>query len=255
MNDAAHGRSGPEQRDAAAADAASTLPEEHAMLTREVTTRAQALLQEADEDRWPQSELQELLNYLHLEVLRQVVDEEWLLFRHAHHAPEELARLRRDHLELRLGIDVLAQAAATGGDADGLSPQQLAAATRDMLAQIERHLAAEEELLASAGSPAPATASLGSQPHEWYDLTEGPVIDLDTLPGALGIDAARGRLLRLGPAEQVEVRSSGDPGPLWQQLTRADPGGYGVAYLERGPQRWRVEITRHGEHWAPHPLA
>lgn len=124
-----------------------------------------------------------------------------------------------------------------------------------MLAQIERHLAAEEALLTTAGSVAPATVSLGSQPHEWYDLTEGPVIELDALPGALGIDATLGRLLRLSPAERVEVRSSGDPSPLWRQLTRAEPGAYGVAYLERGPRRWRVEITRHDERWAPHPLA
>src|SRR6185437_11807452 len=81
---------------------ASTLQEEHAVLRREVTSRAQAVLSETDEGRWPQQQLQELLNYLRLEVLQQVVDEEWLLFRAAHHAPDELARLRRDHLELRL---------------------------------------------------------------------------------------------------------------------------------------------------------
>ena len=79
-----------------------TLKDEHAVLMREVRARAQAVLTVADEGRWPTAELQELLNYLRLEVLQQVVDEEWLLFRIAHHAPHELARLRRDHLELRV---------------------------------------------------------------------------------------------------------------------------------------------------------
>jgi len=232
---------------------ATTLREEHAVLRREVTSRAQAVLSEAEEDRWPQRQLQELLNYLHLEVLQQIVDEEWLLFRAAHHASDELARLRRDHLELRLAIDVLAQAAA-GDSGERLSPRQLSATTRDLLAQLEQHFAAEEELT-SMGAGAPATASLGAQPHEWYSLIQAPVIDLDQLAGEQGVDAVLGRLLRLARSERVEIRSSGDPSPLWQRLSAADPGGYGLEYLERGPGRWRVAITRRAEHWTPHPLA
>jgi uncharacterized protein (DUF2249 family) len=53
----------------------------------------------------------------------------------------------------------------------------------------------------------------------------------------------------------VELRCSSDPSPLWQRLARADPGGYGLAYLERGPQRWRLQITRRTAHWTPHPHA
>ena len=257
MNTAEHGRAGLERPDPLAVtstDASSSLREEHALLMREVTARGETVLREADEGRWPQHELRELLNYLHLEVLRQVTDSEWLLFRAAHRSPDELARLRRDHLELRLAIDVLTQAAATGG-ADGLSPPQLAVATRDLLAQLDAHLAAEQQLLRTASGDAPSMASLGSQPHEWYALTEGPVIDLDTLPGNQGVDAALGRLIRLEPEEQVELRCSSDPSPLWQRLAQADPGGYGLTYLERGPQRWRLEITRRTAHWTPHPLA
>jgi uncharacterized protein (DUF2249 family) len=143
---------------------------------------------------------------------------------------------------------VLTQGAATGGGADRPLPPQLAAATRDLLAQLDAHLIAEQQLLTTAGGGAPSTASLGSQPHEWYALTEGPVIDLDMLPGARGVDAALGRLLRLGPEKQVEPRCSSNPSPLWQRLARADPGGYGLAYLERRPQRWRLEITRRTGH-------
>lgn len=232
----------------------ASLQDEHALLIREVTTRVQAVTSDADEGRWPQTQLRELLNYLHLEVLRQLVDEEWLLFRVVRHAPDELARLPRDHLELRLAIEVLDQAAATGGGTEGLSPQQLSATTRDLLAQLDRHLAAEDEL-AIVGEGAPATASFGAQPHEWYALSEGPVIDLDKLPGEQGADAALARLLRLEPTERVEVCSSGDPSPLWQRLIAADPGGYGIDYLERGPKRWRVEITRRPAHSTPQPYA
>lgn len=245
MSEATQGPSGSES---------STLKHEHALLMREVTTRAQALLADADEGRWPQTQLRELLNYLHLEVLRQLVDEEWLLFRVIRHAPDELARLRHDHLELRLAIEILDQAAATGGSAEGLSAQQLSATTRDLLAQLESHLAAEDEL-AIVGEAAPATASFGAQPHEWYALTEGSVVDLDKLPGEKGADAALARLLRLEHREQVEISSSGDPSPLWHRLVAVDPGGYGIEYLERGPDHWRVEITRWPEHSPPQPYA
>jgi uncharacterized protein (DUF2249 family) len=257
MNEAEHGGSGFEQPDTSAVTstgAPSSLRDEHDLLMHEVNTRAEMVLREADEGRWPEHQLRELLNYLHLEVLRQVTDSEWLLFRTAYRAPDELALLRRDHLELRLAIDALTQAAATGSGADGPSPQQLAAATRDLLAQLEGHLTAERQLLTDLGVT-PSAASPGGQPHEWYSFTEGPVIDLDQLPGEQGIDAALGRLMRLGPDEQIELRSSSDPSPLWQRLAGADPGGFGLAYLERGPQHWRLQITRRAAGWTPHPYA
>lgn len=233
------------------AAASSTLSDEHAQLVREVTARADALIQETDADRWPEHQLQELVNYLQLEVLRQIVDEEWLLFRAARVAPEGLARLRSEHLELRMSIDVLTQAAA----GQKMSPAQLAATTHHLLGQVAAHVADEEQVLAAAQTDVPATASLGSQPHEWYELTEGPVIDLDKLPGEQGADAVLARLLRLRPGEQVEMQASVDPGPMWQRVIRTDPGAYRINPLERGPSRWRVELVRNPDPWTPHPMA
>lgn len=232
----------------------ATLPAEHAVLRRSVTTRATAVLTESEAGRWPQTELDELLNYLRLEVLRQTADEEWLLFRVAHHTPDRLALLRREHLELRLAVDELAEAAASRGQDAGWSPQRLAATTRELGAQLERHLDDEEQLLANAAEAAPATASLGSRPHEWYPLTQGPVIDMDGLPGELGSDAVLERLENLGRGEQIEIRSSSDPSPLWRRLNRASAGDYAMTYLERGPKRWRLEISRReADLWSPHP--
>lgn len=227
-----------------------TLSDEHVLLISETTARAEANLRAIDDGRWPADELRELVNYLHLEVLRQIVDEEWVLFRASRSAPEDLDRLRRDHLELRLSIDLLTQATMSSG----LSPTQLAATIDHLLGQLTDHMAAEESLLSTA-TEIPAVESVGGQPHEWYDLTEGPVIDLDKLPGEQGADAALARLTRLRRGEQVELRASFDPGPLWQRLVRADPGGYGITYLERGPRRWRVQLVNRPDRWSPHPLA
>ena len=195
--------------------------------------------------------MRELVNYLHLEVLRQIVDEEWLLFRTSRSTPESLDRLRRDHLELRLTIDLLTQAAMSRD----LSLAQIVATTHHLLTQLTDHMAAEERLLGVAGAEVPAVETVGSQPHEWYDLTEGPMIDLDKLPGEHGADAALARLTRLRRGEKIELQASIDPGPLWQRLIRVDPGGYGVTYLEHGPRRWRVQLVNRRDRWSPRPMA
>lgn len=222
-----------------------TLVGEHALLLNAVTARANDVLGETDQDRWPVTALYQLLDYLHLEVLRQIVDEEWLLFRNSHHAPEQLANLREDHLELRRLIDDLNQAAT---DEANRSPQRLATITRELLAKLHAHIAAEELVLADPAIELPSMSALGSTPHTWYDLTAGPVIDLDAVPGPRGVDAAAGRILRLRAGEHVELRASSDPYPIWQRLASSDPGGYGFTYLQTGPPRWRVQLDRRPSH-------
>jgi uncharacterized protein (DUF2249 family) len=222
----------------------TSLAGEHQLLLAEVRARTDAVLRQIAAGTWPAAELRALVDYLQIEVLRQVADEEWLLYRNAREAAGELDRLRHDHLELRLTVDRLTQAAT---DPTALAPAALAATVDDLLQRAATHLADEEAVLAAAGDAAgaaPSTASLGSQPHEWYELTEGPVIDLDRLPGAQGADAAVDRLLRLRVGERVELRSSLDPSPLWRRVWQVDPAGFGVTQLHRGEPQWRVEIVR-----------
>ena len=117
-----------------------------------------------------------------------------------------------------------------------------------------RHFHAGQALLAAASTPgkAPATARLGGHPHEWYPLTEGPVIDLDALPAGQAVDAAVHRLLRLRRGKQVELHASTDPHLVWRQLDVLSPGGYGFAYLQDGPDRWRMQVTRRLADCTPH---
>ncbi len=218
------------------------LTDEHALLLSQVASRAEDVLRVTDEDRWPGRELQSLLGYLRAEVLHQAADEEVLLFP-AHDAPPGFARLTRDHVRLRAGIDVLDRAAASETTR---SPARLAVTVRDVVGQLERHLAAEEEALAAARTPdqTPATVTLTHRSHEWYPLTEGTVIDLDALPPDQVVDAAVDRLLRLRRGEQVELHSGSDPHLVWRRMDDLIPGSYDFAYLQDGPRRWRMQVTR-----------
>ena len=90
----------------------------------------------------------------------------------------------------------------------------------------------------------PALTGAARRRHEWYPLTEGPVADLDALPSGEMTDAAVDRLLRLRRGEQVELRSGRDPAAIWRRMDELCSGGYGFVYLQDGPDRWRVQVTR-----------
>lgn len=50
-------------------------------------------------------------------------------------------------------------------------------------------------------------SSLGQTPDPWYPLTAAPLIDLDALPGPLGVDAVLPACCAC-PREQIELRAS-----------------------------------------------
>ncbi len=235
-------RSSPPSRTSRPDDSPLTLTEEHALLLRQVAARTEDLLTVTAGNRWPQRELQALVGYLRTEVMRQVIDEEWLLFRTDATGPD-LSGLERDHLRLRRGVQALAEAA---DGRSGWSTARLATTTQHLLALLEDHLLAEDALLLAASAPrgVPATEVLTGRPHEWYPLTEGTAVDLDALPADQAIDATVERLRRLRPGERVELRSGSDLNVVWERMDRLDPGGYGFVYLQEGPQWWVLQVTR-----------
>ena len=146
--------------------AALTLTGEHSLPLRQVAIRAEDALAVIAESRWPTAELRALIGYHREEVLRQAGDEEWLLFP-AREAQPGFARLSRDHVRLGANIDVLPRSAADRG---ACSPAQLAVTTRDLLAQLARHLAVEEALLATAHAPDEVPSTTGApQPRPTAD--------------------------------------------------------------------------------------
>jgi uncharacterized protein (DUF2249 family) len=220
---------------------ALTLAEEHMLLLWQVTASAEKVLSATEHGRWPGAELAALAGYAQAEVLRQVSDEEALLFPAV--PAQAVAGLARDHVRLRAAADLLARAAA--GE-QPMSTAQLAAHVRDFAVQLERHLRNEDDLLASGHAPrdVPGTVTLGGHPHEWYPLTEGPVVDLDALPADQAVAAAVDRLLRMCRGEQVELQSGTGLDPVWREISKLSPGGYQFTVLQDGPARWRVQVTR-----------
>jgi uncharacterized protein (DUF2249 family) len=218
-----------------------TLAEEHVLLLRQVAARAEELLTAAGQGRWPGAELAALAGYARAEVLRQASYEEALLFPAAR--AREAARLARDHARLRSAAELLERAAA--GE-QPMSPEQAAIAARDFVTLLERHLRAEESLLAPGrtAQSAPGAAAGGGHRHEWYPLTEGSVVDLDALPQDQAVTAAVDRLLRMRRGEQVEFQSASDLHPVWREISELSPGGYLFTALQDGPPRWRMQVIR-----------
>lgn len=218
-----------------------TLAEEHALLLWQVRASVDKLLTAAERGRWPGTELTALAGYARAEVLRQVSDEEVLLFPAA--ATQTAAGLARDHVRLRAAAELLTRAAS--GE-QPMTPAQLATTVRDFVTQLGRHLRSEEDLLASGRVPrdVPGTVTLGGHPHEWYLLTEGSVADLDALPPGEAVAAAVDRLLRMRRGEQVELLAGTDLEPVWREVSELSPDGYQFTALQDGPARWRMQVTR-----------
>lgn len=69
-------------------------------------------------------------------------------------------------------------------------------------------------------------------------------VDVRTIEPAQRHATVFSRFGELEPEQWMELINDHDPQPLHQQFEALHPGGYDWAYLERGPQRWRVQIRR-----------
>src|SRR4051794_24154823 len=217
------------------------LADEHAVLLDEVRYRNHAVLSALGEGRWPDREVEALVDYLRYEVLDQAVTEERLLFPLTGEslADAPLHRLVSDHVRLRDLTDVLAEARHTRPE-----PALLVEILDTVVAFLDRHMREEEAALASATAAGVESLRQPFRCHLWFPMTEGCVLDLDVLPHEFAHRAVVERFLRLRPGEQIVVRSRHELGGLWSALTGRLPGEIGWVYLEEGPELWQAEVTR-----------
>jgi uncharacterized protein (DUF2249 family) len=110
------------------------------------------------------------------------------------------------------------------------------------------HLAKENELLLPALDSAGVDlgAALAGM-HEILGGTGEPdELDVRTLPHGGRHEIIFARLDQLQPGGRFMILNDHDPKPLRYQTEALWPGLFTWTYLETGPLRWRVEITRAG---------
>jgi uncharacterized protein (DUF2249 family)/hemerythrin-like domain-containing protein len=220
------------------------LADEHAVLLQEVRHRERAVRVALGAGRWPDREVDALVAYLRYEVLDQAANEERLLFPLTSEgiAGKRMHALVEEHVQLRELTDGLVDAGTA--DAARRDPRALVDLLDDVEALLDRHMRAEQTLLSPTTTAGVESYRQPFRCHLWFPLTEGSELDLDVLPPEFAHRAALERFSRLRPGERLRVRSGRELESLWNVLACGRPGEFGWAYLQEGPDQWRVEVTR-----------
>src|SRR5688500_14499518 len=220
------------------------LADEHAVLLQEVRHRERAVRAALGAGRWPDREIEALVAYLRYEVLDQAANEERLLFPLTSEgiAGRRMHALVEDHVQLRDLTDDLV-AAGTADDARR-DPGAVVDLLDDVEELLDRHMRAEQALLSPTTTDGVESYRRPFRCHLWFPLTEGSELDLDVLPPEFAHRAALERFSRLRPGERLRVRSDRQLDSLWNLLACRQPGDFGWAYLQEGPDQWRAEVTR-----------
>jgi uncharacterized protein (DUF2249 family) len=78
-------------------------------------------------------------------------------------------------------------------------------------------------------------------------LAEADVVDVREIPHGRRHPRIFTRFGRLAPGESFVLVNNHDPKPLRREFEAAHPGGFSWEYVESGPERWQVRITRTGD--------
>ncbi|KAB1645181.1 DUF2249 domain-containing protein [Gulosibacter chungangensis] len=73
-----------------------------------------------------------------------------------------------------------------------------------------------------------------------------PELDVQTIPHAIRHAAIFGAIESLRPGTGLIISATHDPVPLLQQLEAKHGEQYSTEYLDRGPERWCIEIRNAG---------
>ncbi len=143
------------------------------------------------------------------------------------------------------------------------SQVRTAAAARALLALLELHVIKENEIVMPmlAGDPdihlsellavtEARLASAQAQPATEHHCTcdepadDLPVLDARAVPHAIRHATVFGALDAIRSGKGLLLVAPHDPLPLLAQLERRAPDTFDVSYRQRGPEAWRLAITR-----------
>jgi len=105
---------------------------------------------------------------------------------------------------------------------------------------IEDHAHAAEPAAQGAGA-APAPGSCGCGGHDDADV---PVLDVRAVPHAIRHATVFGAFDAIPDGGSLLLVAPHDPLPLLRQLSARAGGALAVDYEERGPEAWRLRLTR-----------
>jgi uncharacterized protein (DUF2249 family)/hemerythrin-like domain-containing protein len=143
------------------------------------------------------------------------------------------------------------------------SPVRVAAAAGALLALLESHIAKENDIVVPLLSGAADVRlnellqTMHGRLDEAPEHTEAshdctcdeptddlPVLDARAVPHAIRHATVFGALDAIRPGKGLVLVAPHDPLPLLAQLERRSPDAFDVAYRQRGPEAWRLTITR-----------
>ena len=117
----------------------------------------------------------------------------------------------------------------------------------DPAVSLAEILAGMHELLGQDGSPLSGPHSHGHD-HGRCGCGESdsgtPELDVRAIPHAIRHATVFGAFDAIPPGGSMVLIASHDPQPLLRQLAVRTDGRLDVAYLERGPEAWRLQLTR-----------
>ncbi|NIJ10400.1 uncharacterized protein (DUF2249 family)/iron-sulfur cluster repair protein YtfE (RIC family) [Saccharomonospora amisosensis] len=246
------------------AEAVEAVEQHHAELAGRLGALTTALVgaaESAEGERFEQAH-RSAVRFCTEELLPHAAAEERLLYPAA-----------RSH-ETRLVDGMLAEHKSIKGLVDELSsaeqPVRAAAAIRALRVLFEVHLMKENELLLPVLAQDPAV-SLSTVLEGMHELLGGaehtesapsdhghghgscgcgesdsgtPELDVRAVPHAIRHATVFGAFDAIGTGGSLVLVAPHDPQPLLRQLNERAAGRIDVEYLERGPQAWRLRLTR-----------
>jgi uncharacterized protein (DUF2249 family) len=249
-------------QDAAAAQA---VRQHHAELADALAVRVEALLATAAAGGEPFEDARRLaFGFLAGELVPHAAAEEVALYPAA--AASAAARLLIDGMlaEHKVILSLVDQLTAAGDPvraaATGYALQVLFQAhltkendlvlpvvAADPAVSLAEILAGIHELLGQDGSPLSGPHSHGHD-HGRCGCGESdsgtPELDVRAIPHAIRHATVFGAFDAIPPGGSMVLIASHDPQPLLRQLAVRTDGRLDVAYLERGPEVWRLQLTR-----------
>ncbi|MGW5970926.1 DUF2249 domain-containing protein [Streptomyces sp. NPDC055186] len=240
----------------------------HAQLAGELGGRVTMLLDALDRDPASAEDIRAgLVAFCDRHLLPHAEAEESALYPAAHRTAEArllIEGMLAEHRRITELVEALRSAP---------SPARAAGDARALQVLFEEHLDKENDLVLPliAASSGVSLAGLLDGMHDilgGHDDTEGhpvaeggekpggacgcgghdeadvPELDARAVPHALRHATVFGALDAVPAGRAMVLIAPHDPLPLLGQLERRDPGAFAVEYLERGPEAWRLLLTR-----------